>query len=380
MRNAEVSFTRLTSADKRLFDFAKQKEVKQFLKEEAVRRCKDEAENQEGWRSGRIMKACWALTWKAVPAEEQAESRAEAQANRGATNLSMDGKRKAKARIVIVGFQHPDLGSSRYKTAAPEMSTMGRMLVYQLIVPNGWDIEGLDMLTAFLQTKSHQEEEQLWTTGAPELRQALGCSDEDLLQIVKNLYGLTTAPRALWEDINRACVSHEGHPVVGDQCIWTWYERNSEPKNEHDRFKLIGVCGSNVDDFIRSGDNGNPRWAKISDDLGKAYKWGAKRTGQFRFVGTDIRQFQNKEIELDQSFYIETLEDMRIDPTRSSNSKLELTDQEMSQTRGALEAILWVAVQTQIQVAARTGILMSELSDQKSMKVAQEVQELIREL
>jgi hypothetical protein len=65
---------------------------------------------------------------------------------------------------------------------------------------------------------------------------------------------------------------------------------------------------------------------------------------------------------------------------RSPNSKLELTDQEMSQTRGALEAILWVAVQTQIQVAARTGILMSELSDQKSMKVAQEVQELIREL
>jgi hypothetical protein len=214
MRNAEVSFTRLTSADKRLFDFAKQKEVKQFLKEEAVRRCKDEAENQEGWRSGRIMKARWVLTWKAAPAEEQAESRAEAQANRGATNLSMDGKRKAEARIVIVGFQHPDLGSSRYKTAAPEMSTMGRMLVYQLIVPNGWDIEGLDMLTAFLQTKSHQEEEQLWTTGAPELRQALGCSDEDLLQIVKNLYGLTTAPRALWEDINRACVSHEGHPSL----------------------------------------------------------------------------------------------------------------------------------------------------------------------
>jgi hypothetical protein len=51
-------------------------------------------------------------------------------------------------------------------------------------VQNQWWIEGLDLSTAFLQTEKNQESQLVWTQGTRELRQALGVSDGDLLQML----------------------------------------------------------------------------------------------------------------------------------------------------------------------------------------------------
>ena len=83
---------------------------------------------------------------------------------------------------------------------------------------------------------------------------------------------------------------------------------------------------------------------------------------------------------VDQSYYIEMLEDVRIAPERFSMSSSPLTASEISSCRATIGALQWVAVQTQPLACARCNLLLSELGGQPTMQVAQEIQELIKEL
>ena len=168
---------------------------------EAVRKC-TEAEEREGWESGRVIGCRWVLTWKDVPPEDRQHAADDA-TNNDQTPFTPSGDRKSKARIVHLGYQHPDLLKPEFRSSAQIQATISRYLTFALTVQNQWRIEGLDLSTAFLQTEKNQESQRLWTQLARELRQALGVSDGGLLRILKDSYGSTTAPRGLWRDIDR---------------------------------------------------------------------------------------------------------------------------------------------------------------------------------
>ena len=74
------------------------------------------------------------------------------------------------------------------------------------------------------------------------------------------------------------------------------------------------------------------------------------------------------------------LEDVQIDPQRFSTSSSLMTPKEISACQAAIGALQWVAVQTQPLACARCNLLLSELAQQPTMQLAQELQELIREL
>ena len=92
------------------------------------------------------------------------------------TAISEDGTWKAKARITILGFEHPDLGSDMYKTAAPVANQITKSLLKLKAVTDKWTMEKADATSAFLQTSKSLEERQLWTWGVPELSKALGAA------------------------------------------------------------------------------------------------------------------------------------------------------------------------------------------------------------
>ena len=77
-----------------------------------------------------------------------------------------------------------------------------RNLSYQLVLQEGWEIEGLDLATAFLQTLPTEESKQLWTSGVKELRDALDLPEHRVMRILKDFYGSQTAPRNLWRNIS----------------------------------------------------------------------------------------------------------------------------------------------------------------------------------
>ena len=199
LRDCEVRLEKLRPEHRELFKRSKLKEVNSFLQNQAVRRCENALEEREARSSGRLMRCRWVLTWKHTPAESLQEAQQELREKPESTTLTKDASKKAKARIVLLGFEHPDLLSEDYKTASPVQSVLTRNLSYQLVMQNDWDIEGIEMSTAFLQTLPSEEAKRLWTTGVSELRQALNIPENGVMRILKDFYGSTTAPRNLWK-------------------------------------------------------------------------------------------------------------------------------------------------------------------------------------
>ena len=83
-------------------------------------------------------------------------------------------------------------------------------------------------------------------------------------------------------------------------------------------------------------------------------------------------------VELHQDFYLEDLPPLAISDERlRQDPKTSLTDGEIAELVGALQ---WAATQTQIQACARVNLLLAELTVNKNMAVAVEINQLIKDL
>ena len=378
MRDSEVVLAKLPDHERQLFTRAKAKEVDSFITNEAVRKCKDNAEVRHAYTSNRIVKARWVLTWKQVPPEDREAARQDQHEN-PKTLHGRDGSVKAKARIVLLGFQHPSLLDPTFKTASPVQSSLGRHLLYSMAAHHQWDLEGLDLATAFLQTQPTEADQELWTTGVQELRDALDIGSEGIMRILRNIYGSTTAPRGLWLSLHKRLSELGAQPVLGERCLWVWL---SKVIMDGDRPKVIGAMGGHVDDFHRIGD-GSPEWLDIKEEIDGAYKWGMAKTGSYRHAGTDVTtvldENKNKKIVVDQSYYIEAIMDVDIEADRIRTDEA-LNKHDVDACRTTLGVLQWAAIQTQPLLCARCNLLLTELVKIGTMAVAREIQALVGEV
>ena len=384
MSSAEVNYKKLSAEDKQLFENAKDSEVSSFVKTEAVRRCLTHEEQMAAKNSDRVLRARWVLVWKPTAQEDLDKAQEDASSNPKSC-YKTDGSAKAKARIVVLGFEHPDLLQDTFKASAPVQSQLMRNLSLLMVAQRNWILEGLDMSTAFLQTgKFEMEQQQLWTHGVPELKRALGAEEHEVLRLLRNIYGNATAPRGLWKDVDRTFSQLGGKRIVGDASFWVWTEPNPDARNEADAFRTIGFVGGHVDDFNRAGDMENEKWLKIRDAIDKAYKWGTRKSQSFRHTGIDLEVCEKGEerwVQLNQDYYIEGISDLAIPPERlRQDPKSLLTPAEMAACRASLGALQWVATQTQLQICARVNLLLTELTVHKTLIVAKEINDLVKEV
>ena len=380
INSSEVNLKRLTSDELDLFKRAKDKEVDSFIKNEAVRRCLDSKEVAEAYSSNRILKARWVLTWKSIPPDEKEEAVEDRQQN-PKTTVNQQATKKAKARIVLLGYQHPSLLDRGFKTSAPVQSTLGRNLLYVLSATHQWELQGLDLATAFLQTQPTEADSRLWTSGVDELKDALKVPRDSVLRILRNIYGSTTAPRGLWLDLHRTLTSLGAVAALGERCLWLWF-----PKGEKDstgRYpKLLGAMGGHVDDFHRIGDLQSSEWQQICHQIDTAYKWGTMKTRSYRHAGTDISTIDTPngfKIVVDQDAYVESLPDTQIARERLRTDDI-LSDYEKGLCRTALGGLQWLAIQTQPQLCSRCNILLTEITTNGTMQHAREIQGMISEV
>ena len=313
-----------------------------------MRKCLDDQEIKEALGPGRVLRARWVLVWKLVPPEDRADAKRDAVEN-SKTVHTREGDRKTKARIVLLGYEHPELGSTDYKTSSPVQSVLARNLLYQMVCQHDWPLEGLDLATAFLQTKPTSADAKLWTTGVAELREALQVGPEGVMKIMKNIYGRTTAPRGPWLDLHETLCKLGGRPCMGERCLWIW--TSATRKDEHGVPLVIGMMGGHVDDFHRIGSPHDEEWAAIKRSIDEAYTWGTAKVGSYRHAGTDIEVTRDHDgdrvITVNQQYYIDMLCDVNIPQDRMRDEEAKLTAAEQMACRGALGSLQWLAVQTQ---------------------------------
>ena len=207
-------------------------------------------------------------------------------------------------------------------------------------VQNQWDLERLDLETAFLQTLPTEADRELWTSGVQELRDALDVGEEGITRILKNIYGSTTAARGLWLSLHKTLTELGGVPILGERCLWVWFS-----KVEVDRCrglpKLPGAMGCRVDDFHRLGHKASGEWVAFREQIDSACKSGMVTTKACRHAGMDIETTKDAnsydKIVINQDYYVESLIAVEIEPERLRQDGL-LTQREIGACSLQIEA------------------------------------------
>ena len=182
----EVRMKDLTASERKEFEQAKEKELNQWISTETIRRIlrSQVPEHQ-------IVRTRWILTWK--PLDEQ--------------TVQETGKhRKAKARLVVLGYEDPDLDS--VQRDSPTLGRDSRMLALQMIASQRWSLRSFDIATAFLRG-SKQDDRILAIEPPEELRQKLGLKSNETCELLKGAYGLVNAPLLWYAELRKALLGLE---------------------------------------------------------------------------------------------------------------------------------------------------------------------------
>ena len=84
-------------------------------------------------------------------------------------------------------------------------------------------------------------------------------------------------------------------------------------------------------------------------------------------------------IEVDQSYYVETISDIEISPDRLREDG-PLSQREIGACRTTLGELQWLAIQTQPQICARCNLLLTEVVTAGHVSHAREIQEMVCEV
>jgi hypothetical protein len=318
-RKVEVKERFLTKDEKTEFRKAKAKEWNSF-----VDNCVVEIATSRGIDPKRIIGSRWVLTWKIT-----------------------DKGPQAKARLVLLGYQDPDLG--KYQRASPTLTRCGRNLIFQIAAQQGWHLFSLDAKNAFLAGDLSTRGKPLYMRVPADLLEALGLDPETIFILLKSAYGLAEAPIAWFRFLRRKLIElgWKSHPL--DECVLMRYAENPDKS-----LQLVGLIGVHVDDLLCCGYG--PVFDKAMDQLVKDLPFGERKYGKFVYCGLRVEQPSANLVTVDQNEYIEKLtpmahkhlaNDKRIPPSERTNFK------------GLCGSLGWAVINTQMNCAFDVSWLAS---------------------
>ena len=178
-------------------------------------------------------------------------------------------QRKAKARLVVLGFQDPKL--CEVARDSPTLTREGRNTVLQTIASKKWDLSSFDIKTAFLRGQSDKDN-PLAMEPPPELRQKLGLTADQVCALVGNAYGRVDAPLLFYKELSKQLdkLHFTKHPL--EPCIYLLETTQGNQRTLH------GIIGTHVDDGVCGGDS--YFYAQL-DALKKALPFGSFKQRSF---------------------------------------------------------------------------------------------------
>ena len=321
VKGAEVRWHSLNDEERSKFEKAKEAEISQWLTAAAVRRALGPVPK------GRQVQMRGVLTYKDTGAP--------------------------KARIVLIGYQDPDLES--IQSAAPTMSRRSRQLALQYASTRSWRTLKADVKAAFLQGESTEENRQLYATPLPELQKALGCKPGEAVQVLKSCYGLVSAPASWFQCVRKCLADLNFTQSKTDPCLWFLY---GDP-DEHGDKETLGYICSHVDDFLIAGCEQDERWILALESFYGRFRFSPWECQNYNHCGIRIREEMDFSFTLDHSTFVEGIE--QIDYKSRPDYEL-ITEDERTQLRGVLGALQWRSHQSTPMIAAKLGQLQSDIT------------------
>ena len=235
----------------------------------------------------------------------------------------------AKARLVALGYQEM---SSHIRKDFPTCHKDSIRIVLMLVAAYQWEVEHIDVQSAFLQGKEITRD--IYIKPPPEAHSSC------LWKLKKCIYGLVDGPRNWYVELRDTLVSL-GMKVSTLDDSFLYKKRGVSD--------ISGVMVVHVDDLMFSGDK--LFHEGVVRALKEKFRLSTEVKRSFIYTGLNIRQHGVTFISVSQAGYIDQIQPIVIDPTRSRNNNWEIIDAERSQLRSACGQLLWAATQTRPDVS-----------------------------
>ena len=318
----EVREKQLTADERAQMVEAKKKELESYF-QNAVWQFTD-LEQEPG---GRMVTARWVLSWK---------------------NDEDGGPPRAKARLVLRGFEDPDLGD--LEKSSPTATRQSKLLLLAYSASEGWTLYGGDVRTAFLSGANFDRRiiVKLPTDCGP----LLGTGRQHTyMKLLKSAYGLADAPLLWYQEADRRLrrIKWRRHPL--DKCFYMLYDRE---------YNLIGALILHVDDLLVGGNDKHEEFIAAIKQLREAFNFGKWRQIQegktFVYCGGNL-DVDGSGIILNYKDYLKKIVPVTVPKDR--NERQALNQWEISKARGLLGALQWPAGQGFPALNASVSILAS---------------------
>ena len=225
--------------------------------------------------------------------------------------------RTMKARLCARGYEE----EQNFCTHSPTCSREGFRFAACIIAGNKWNLNSLDVKTAFLQGKNIER-----TVYVRPPKEAMTTK---VWKLKKCVYGLADASRYWYLKLREELIKLGAKPTRLDQGIFTWHHNNIQ----------IGIMVCYVDDVMWGGE---PSFINIVDKLKKSFQIGSENQQLFDYIGIRLTQNPDFSITLDQNTYTQSINLIDIKDSKN-NSNRTLTKEETTELRGALGKLNWLA-------------------------------------
>ena len=330
-QKVEVQLAKLTPKEQQQFVEAKEKELQSWSDTEAIATVLRRKIPPE-----QILRCRWILSWKDAETNSHLSASSDKLMNR-----------KAKARLVVLGFEDPALAD--LERDSPTLTKLSRSLLLQIASSKHWTIGSFDVRTAFLRGRADQSR-ILGLEPPKELRQKLNMKDEEVCQLLKGAYGRADAPLLRFRELTRGLKELGFQQAPFDPCMFTLSNEQGE---------LMGTVGVHVDDGLFCG---NEEFHKRINLLETKYPFGSRKQREFTFTGLHIVQKADHSIWVDQTQYVKDIPPITIPQDRRRNPEVEVTEDERHALRAVIGSLQYAAVNTRPDLGSRLGGLQGRIN------------------
>ena len=253
-------------------------------------------------------------TYDILPDENQIDESIKAIKSKYAFRLSLnpDGSFKFKVRLVACGYSQV-YGKDFLETFSPTAKYRSFTTIMHLAAIFGWDINGLDVENAFIETDIDIPINMYLP--ADVYRNEDGSKVK--VRLNKSLYGLKQAGELFYKNLRDKIINCGYKPLIHDKCIYI--KRNNENGEV-----TIAICY--VDDVIITGNN--PKEIRsLLDSLSNYFTKINELGNVTKYVGVEIdRNVENNTLKLHQKTYIDkVLHKSKVKDKSTKQSPLPVT-------------------------------------------------------
>ena len=325
---SEVQVENLCLEDRILFEKAKDAELNCWLQTNALRPILRRSLNPE-----QILKSRWVLTWKPID-----------DAPPGGPS------KKAKARLVVLGFQDPRL--TEVVRDSPTLTREGRHTILQAIASFNWVLTSFDIKTAFLRGKA-DDSNPLAMDPPIELRRKLELTDQQVCALVGNAYGRVDAPLLFYKELSRQLknLGFTVHPL--EPCLFYLETIKGGKRTLH------GLVGTHVDDGVGGGDE---YFHQQIEKLREKLPFGSFKQKKFVFTGIQLEQLPDFSVVCSQADYVRQIPGIDIGRPRRQGLDAPINESELSKLRGLIGSLQYAVSNTRPDMAAKLGEVQTQIA------------------